>query len=102
MNTVFGPVTFDAKGDVEGMTYEINVWHNGHLGSCRKDAAQSGRTQRQHNYLPNQNFLLYVFPCADQSPRPAGDRMRGKAGLRRFAPRFETGKVFLFEFAVTH
>jgi branched-chain amino acid transport system substrate-binding protein len=29
VDTVFGPVTFDAKGDVEGMTYEINVWHNG-------------------------------------------------------------------------
>ena len=29
MSTVFGPVTFDAKGDVEGMTYEINVWHDG-------------------------------------------------------------------------
>ena len=31
VSTVFGPVTFDAKGDVEGMTYEINVWHNGHF-----------------------------------------------------------------------
>jgi branched-chain amino acid transport system substrate-binding protein len=31
VDTVFGPVTFDAKGDVEGMTYEINVWHNGHF-----------------------------------------------------------------------
>jgi branched-chain amino acid transport system substrate-binding protein len=29
VDTVFGPVTFDAKGDVEGMTYEINVWRNG-------------------------------------------------------------------------
>ena len=29
VSTVFGPVTFDAKGDVEGMTYEINVWRNG-------------------------------------------------------------------------
>ena len=32
VSTVFGPVTFDAKGDVEGMTYEMNVWHNGHYG----------------------------------------------------------------------
>jgi branched-chain amino acid transport system substrate-binding protein len=31
VDTVFGPVTFDAKGDVEGMTYEINVWRNGHF-----------------------------------------------------------------------
>ena len=29
VDTIFGPVTFDAKGDVEGMTYEINVWRNG-------------------------------------------------------------------------
>jgi branched-chain amino acid transport system substrate-binding protein len=32
VDTVFGPVTFDAKGDAEGMTYEINVWHSGHFG----------------------------------------------------------------------
>ncbi len=32
VSTVFGPVTFDAKGDVEGMTYEMNVWHNGRYG----------------------------------------------------------------------
>jgi len=31
VDSVFGAVTFDAKGDVEGMTYEINVWHNGHF-----------------------------------------------------------------------
>jgi branched-chain amino acid transport system substrate-binding protein len=30
VSTVFGPVAFDAKGDAEGMTYEINVWHSGH------------------------------------------------------------------------
>jgi branched-chain amino acid transport system substrate-binding protein len=29
VNTVFGPVTFDAKGDAEGMTYEMNVWRDG-------------------------------------------------------------------------
>jgi branched-chain amino acid transport system substrate-binding protein len=29
VNTVFGPVTFDAKGDVEGMSYEMNVWRGG-------------------------------------------------------------------------
>ena len=28
--TVFGPVAFDAKGDAEGMTYEMNVWRDGH------------------------------------------------------------------------
>jgi branched-chain amino acid transport system substrate-binding protein len=27
--TVFGPVTFDAKGDVGGMIYEMNVWRGG-------------------------------------------------------------------------
>ena len=27
--TVFGPVTFDAKGDVGGMVYEMNVWRGG-------------------------------------------------------------------------
>jgi branched-chain amino acid transport system substrate-binding protein len=27
--TVFGPVAFDAKGDAEGLIYEINVWHAG-------------------------------------------------------------------------
>jgi branched-chain amino acid transport system substrate-binding protein len=32
VDTVFGPITFDAKGDAEGMTYEINVWHSGHYG----------------------------------------------------------------------
>jgi branched-chain amino acid transport system substrate-binding protein len=30
VDTIFGPVTFDAKGDVQGMTYDINVWHDGH------------------------------------------------------------------------
>jgi len=29
VNTVFGPVAFDAKGDAEGMVYEMNVWHSG-------------------------------------------------------------------------
>jgi ABC-type branched-subunit amino acid transport system substrate-binding protein len=29
VDTVFGPVTFDAKGDVGGMTYEMNVWRGG-------------------------------------------------------------------------
>ena len=29
VSTIFGPVTFDAKGDVEGMTYEMNVWKAG-------------------------------------------------------------------------
>ena len=29
VNTVFGPVAFDAKGDAEGMTYEMNVWQGG-------------------------------------------------------------------------
>ena len=32
VSTVFGPVTFDAKGDVEGMTYEMNVWRDGRYG----------------------------------------------------------------------
>jgi branched-chain amino acid transport system substrate-binding protein len=27
--TVFGPVTFDAKGDAGGMAYEMNIWHAG-------------------------------------------------------------------------
>jgi ABC-type branched-subunit amino acid transport system substrate-binding protein len=25
---VFGPVAFDAKGDANGMTYEMNVWRD--------------------------------------------------------------------------
>jgi branched-chain amino acid transport system substrate-binding protein len=29
VSTVFGPVTFDAKGDAGGMTYEMNIWHAG-------------------------------------------------------------------------
>jgi branched-chain amino acid transport system substrate-binding protein len=29
VDTVFGPVAFDAKGDAEGMVYEMNVWHGG-------------------------------------------------------------------------
>jgi branched-chain amino acid transport system substrate-binding protein len=29
VNTVFGPVAFDAKGDAEGMIYEMNVWRAG-------------------------------------------------------------------------
>lgn len=29
VSTVFGPVAFDAKGDAEGMTYEMNVWRDG-------------------------------------------------------------------------
>jgi branched-chain amino acid transport system substrate-binding protein len=29
VSTVFGPVSFDAKGDAEGMTYEMNVWRDG-------------------------------------------------------------------------
>jgi branched-chain amino acid transport system substrate-binding protein len=32
VSTVFGPVTFDAKGDVGGMTYEMNVWRDGNYG----------------------------------------------------------------------
>jgi branched-chain amino acid transport system substrate-binding protein len=32
VSMVFGPVTFDAKGDVEGRTYEMNVWHEGRYG----------------------------------------------------------------------
>ena len=32
VSTVFGPVAFDAKGDVEGMTYEMNVWRDGRYG----------------------------------------------------------------------
>jgi branched-chain amino acid transport system substrate-binding protein len=32
VNTVFGPVSFDAKGDAEGMTYEMNVWRDGRYG----------------------------------------------------------------------
>jgi branched-chain amino acid transport system substrate-binding protein len=32
VSTVFGPVTFDAKGDAEGMTYEMNVRHAGRYG----------------------------------------------------------------------
>jgi branched-chain amino acid transport system substrate-binding protein len=29
VTTVFGPVTFDAKGDAQGMIYEMNVWRAG-------------------------------------------------------------------------
>ena len=29
VNTVFGPMAFDAKGDAEGMIYEMNVWRGG-------------------------------------------------------------------------
>ena len=32
VSTVFGPVTFDAKGDAGGMTYEMNIWHAGRYG----------------------------------------------------------------------
>ena len=32
VDTVFGPVAFDEKGDAKGMTYEMNVWHSGHFG----------------------------------------------------------------------
>jgi branched-chain amino acid transport system substrate-binding protein len=32
VDTVFGPVAFDAKGDAEGMTYEMNVWRSGRFG----------------------------------------------------------------------
>jgi len=28
-DTVFGPLAFDAKGDAQGINYEINVWHDG-------------------------------------------------------------------------
>ena len=30
VETVFGPVGFDAKGDASGMVYEMNVWRDGH------------------------------------------------------------------------
>jgi branched-chain amino acid transport system substrate-binding protein len=30
VDTVFGSVAFDAKGDAQGMTYDINIWHDGH------------------------------------------------------------------------
>jgi branched-chain amino acid transport system substrate-binding protein len=29
VSTVFGPVTFDEKGDAAGSTYEMNVWRGG-------------------------------------------------------------------------
>jgi branched-chain amino acid transport system substrate-binding protein len=32
VDTVFGPVAFDEKGDAEGMTYEMNVWRSGRFG----------------------------------------------------------------------
>ena len=30
VQTVFGPIAFDAKGDAQGLTYDILVWHEGH------------------------------------------------------------------------
>ena len=33
--TVFGPVAFDAKGDAEGMIYEMNVWRDGRYETLR-------------------------------------------------------------------
>ena len=35
VDTVFGPVAFDAKGDAQGMSYEIDVWHDGHDGKLQ-------------------------------------------------------------------
>ena len=35
VSTVFGPVTFDAKGDAGGMVYEMNVWHAGRYGKLQ-------------------------------------------------------------------
>jgi branched-chain amino acid transport system substrate-binding protein len=35
VSTVFGPVAFDAKGDAEGMTYEMNVWRDGRYGKLQ-------------------------------------------------------------------
>ena len=35
VDTVFGPVAFDAKGDAEGMTYEMNVWRDGRYEPLR-------------------------------------------------------------------
>jgi ABC-type branched-subunit amino acid transport system substrate-binding protein len=32
VDTVFGQITFDAKGDAQGMKCEINVWHSGYFG----------------------------------------------------------------------
>jgi len=32
VSTVFGPVSFDAKGDADGMIYEMNVWRAGRYG----------------------------------------------------------------------
>jgi branched-chain amino acid transport system substrate-binding protein len=29
VDTIFGPITFDAKGDVRGIGYTMNVWHDG-------------------------------------------------------------------------
>jgi branched-chain amino acid transport system substrate-binding protein len=28
--TIFGPTSFDARGDAQGITYELNVWQDGH------------------------------------------------------------------------
>lgn len=30
IDTVFGAISFDAKGDVRGIDYTMNVWHDGH------------------------------------------------------------------------
>jgi branched-chain amino acid transport system substrate-binding protein len=31
VDTVFGPVAFDAKGDAQGIVYQIDVWRDGHV-----------------------------------------------------------------------
>ena len=32
IDTVIGPVVFDAKGDAVGITYQIDVWKDGRYG----------------------------------------------------------------------
>ena len=51
MSTVFGPVTFDAKGDVEGMTYEMNVWLRGATGNS-PEARLGTTSEHAENAVP--------------------------------------------------
>lgn len=35
VNTVLGPISFDAKGDIKGAEYDINIWHDGQYSKMK-------------------------------------------------------------------
>ena len=49
-DTVIGPITFDAKGDILNATYDINVWHDGKYAPMQQ--LPRGQRQEMAGHVP--------------------------------------------------